>query len=75
MGKLWDNNCHWLTKQTCYLNQDKRHEVLTKLFKLQNAHLFKDAVPCAERVFANTFFDQFAKDIALTKHKKLSYLE
>jgi hypothetical protein len=76
MGKLYDNGCHVVSRSTCYLNQDKRYEVWNKLFKLQNAHIFKDAVPCAEKVFSNTFpHVNVKRDITLAKRGKLSFLE
>jgi hypothetical protein len=76
MGKLYDNGCHVLSRDDCYLNHDKRYEVWNKLFKLQNAHIFKDAVPCAEKVFSNNVLRANVKrDITLAKRGKLSFLE
>jgi hypothetical protein len=77
MAKLWDNDCHTLNRDNCYLNQDLRYEVMNKLFKLQNAHLFKDAVPCAEDVFGRTIPTKFqVVDKNKAKpHDKFFYLE
>jgi hypothetical protein len=53
-----------------------RYEVMNKLFKLQSGHLFKDAVPCAERVFSNTTpTNEKGYHGMLKPHEKLFYLE
>jgi hypothetical protein len=75
MGKLWDNGCHVLSRDDCYLNKDKDYEVQNKLFKLRNAHLFKDAVPCAEHMFSKTLPGKAKRDITLAGHERLSFLE
>jgi hypothetical protein len=76
-SKLWDNGCHTIGRETCYLNQDKLYVVLNKIFRLKNTHFFNNAVPCAKGVFNNVdpnFPDRVTGNRS-AELKKLAYLE
>jgi hypothetical protein len=51
MSRLYDNECHTISRSYCYLNQPEKDELQRKLDALVDAHLLKDSVSCARDIF------------------------
>jgi hypothetical protein len=51
LALTFDNKCHTLNRDHCYLNQKKDQKLLARYATLQTENLFYNAVPCARKIF------------------------
>jgi hypothetical protein len=66
LREAFGSDCHSLSRGFCYaVDNDLEDEIIAAYQKTSQAHLFHNAVPCANEIF--NYLDR--------RRKKLSYLE